>query len=61
MGRNVASAWLAAAVLLLLAGCYTRNLPVPDQSLPLVEAEVPTARVFVDASAVEAQKRKSLE
>ena len=48
MGRNVASAWLAAAAL-LLAGCYSHNLPVPDQRLPHVEAEVPTAQVFVDA------------
>jgi len=48
MGRGFAYAWLAAAGL-FLAGCYTRNMPVPDQALPLVEAEPPTARVFVDA------------
>ncbi|HVQ10183.1 MAG TPA: alpha/beta hydrolase [Allosphingosinicella sp.] len=40
--------WLVGASL-LLAGCYVRNLPPADQALPLVEAEIPTARVIVDA------------
>jgi pimeloyl-ACP methyl ester carboxylesterase len=48
MRRIGAWAWLAAASL-LLAGCYVRNLPLADQPLPLVEAEIPTARVIVDA------------
>ncbi|MEA3011805.1 MAG: hypothetical protein QOD42_350 [Sphingomonadales bacterium] len=48
MKRIGAWAWLAAASL-LLAGCYVRNLPLADQPLPLVEAEIPTARVIVDA------------
>jgi hypothetical protein len=46
--RIGAKAWLVAAAL-LLAGCYVRNLPLADQPLPLVEAEIPTARVIVDA------------
>jgi hypothetical protein len=48
MRRIGAWAWLAAASL-PLAGCYVRNLPLADQPLPLVEAEIPTARVIVDA------------
>lgn len=48
MGRRFLWAWLIAAGL-LLAGCYTHNLPLPGQSLPQVEADLPTARIFVDA------------
>lgn len=48
MGRRIMGAWMAAAAL-LLAGCYVRNLPLPNQPLPLVEAGIPTARVIVDA------------
>jgi hypothetical protein len=48
IGRGSAWAWLVAAGL-FLAGCYVRNLPLAGQSLPLVEAEIPTARVIVDA------------
>jgi Alpha/beta hydrolase of unknown function (DUF900) len=48
IGRKAGWAWLVAAAL-FLAGCYVRNLPLVDQPLPLVEAEIPTARVIVDA------------
>lgn len=48
IGRRAGWSWLVAAAL-LLAGCYVRNLPLADQPLPLVEAEIPTARVIVDA------------
>ena len=48
MRRKLAWGWLVAAGL-FLAGCYVRNLPLADQPLPLVQAEIPTARVIVDA------------
>lgn len=48
MGRMFVWTWLVAASL-LLCGCYTHNLPMPDQQFIHVDADVPTARIFVDA------------
>ena len=48
MGRGLVRMWLLAASC-LLGGCYAHNMPRANQALIHVEAEVPTARIFVDA------------